>query len=69
MTRQNVAPLSTGANQGAGTKAARETARVLRSDAQARRVEALAALVRSGRYVVPGRTIDGAPLRGYRLVS
>jgi hypothetical protein len=42
--------------------------RLVRSEAQARRVAHLAALVRSGRYTVPSMGYDGSPLRGYRAV-
>lgn len=37
--------------------------------AQAARLAALASLVRSGQYRVPGTTEDGSPLRAYRQVS
>jgi hypothetical protein len=37
--------------------------------AQAARLAALASLVRSGQYRVPGSAEDGSPLRAYRQVS
>ncbi len=43
--------------------------RTVAGPAQAARVAALASLVRSGQYRVPGSHADGSPLRAYRTVN
>ena len=43
--------------------------RTVAGPSQAARVAALANLVRSGQYRVPGSAEDGSPLRAYRRVS
>jgi hypothetical protein len=43
--------------------------RTVAGPAQAARIAALASLVRSGQYRVPGSAEDGSPLRAYRRVT